>query len=118
MKEIESPEPKGSQVLIRVQSAGVCHSDIHLWDGGYEASQGQFLSATERGVKISVNSRTRNSRICRRFGRGGLYYISREEPVHSIYENADFSPKAIKDSIREGELKTTTEILEHMEKNE
>jgi NTE family protein len=46
----------------------------------------------------------------------GVYYISREEPVHSIYENADFSPKAIKDSIREGELKTT-EILEHMEKN-
>jgi NTE family protein len=46
----------------------------------------------------------------------GVYYISREEPVHSIYENADFSPKAIKDSIREGELKTT-KILEQMEKN-
>jgi NTE family protein len=45
----------------------------------------------------------------------GVYYISREEPVHSIYENADFSPKAIKDSIREGELKTT-KILEQMEK--
>jgi NTE family protein len=47
----------------------------------------------------------------------GDYYISREEPVHSIYENADFSPKAIKNSIREGELKTT-EILEHLGKNE
>jgi NTE family protein len=46
----------------------------------------------------------------------GVYYISREEPVHSIYENADFSPKAIKDSIREGELRTT-KILEQMEKN-
>jgi NTE family protein len=46
----------------------------------------------------------------------GVYYISREEPVHSIYENADFSPKAIKDSIREGELKTT-KILEQMKKN-
>ena len=46
----------------------------------------------------------------------GVYYISREEPVHSIYENADFSPKAIKDSIREGELKTT-KIIEQMEKN-
>jgi NTE family protein len=45
-----------------------------------------------------------------------VYYISREEPVHSIYENADFSPKAIKDSIKEGELKTT-KILEQMEKN-
>lgn len=36
----------------------------------------------------------------------GVYYISREESVHSLYENADFSPATIKDSIREGELKT------------
>ena len=36
----------------------------------------------------------------------GVHYISRDEPVHSIYENADFSPKVIKDSIREGEFKT------------
>jgi NTE family protein len=36
----------------------------------------------------------------------GVYYISRDEPVHSIYENADFSPKSIKDSIKEGEMKT------------
>jgi len=36
----------------------------------------------------------------------GVYYISRDEPVHSIYENADFSPKAIKESIKEGEQKT------------
>jgi NTE family protein len=46
----------------------------------------------------------------------GVYYISREEPVHSIYENADFSPKAIKDSIREGELKTN-KILDEIAKN-
>ena len=30
----------------------------------------------------------------------------RDETVHSIYENAEFSPKVIKDSIREGESKT------------
>jgi NTE family protein len=35
-----------------------------------------------------------------------VHYISREEPVHSFYENADFSPAAIKDSIKQGELKT------------
>ncbi len=35
----------------------------------------------------------------------GVYYISRDEPVHSIYENADFSPKAIKNSIKESEMK-------------
>jgi NTE family protein len=42
----------------------------------------------------------------------GVHYISRDEPVHSFYENADFSPKAIKDSIKQGELKTTQIIDE------
>jgi NTE family protein len=45
----------------------------------------------------------------------GIHYISRDEPVNSIYENADFSPKTIKDSIKEGELKTT-QILDEITK--
>jgi NTE family protein len=45
-----------------------------------------------------------------------VYYISRDEPVHSFYENADFSPKVIKNSIREGEMKTN-KILDEIEKN-
>ncbi|MDW0138018.1 MAG: hypothetical protein QOK70_09605, partial [Nitrososphaeraceae archaeon] len=45
----------------------------------------------------------------------GVHYISRDEPVHSFYENADFSPKAIKDSIKQGELKTT-QILDEVGK--
>ena len=35
-----------------------------------------------------------------------LYYISRDEPSPSLYENADFSRDTIKDSIKNGELKT------------
>ena len=45
----------------------------------------------------------------------GVHYISRDEPVHSIYENADFSPKTIKGSIREGEVKTN-QILDQISK--
>jgi NTE family protein len=45
-----------------------------------------------------------------------IHYISRDETVHSIYENADFSPKVIKDSIREGESKTK-QILDEIAKN-
>jgi NTE family protein len=45
-----------------------------------------------------------------------VHYISRDEPVHSIYENADFSPESIKDSIREGESKTN-QILDEIAKN-
>jgi NTE family protein len=36
----------------------------------------------------------------------GVYYITRDEPFPSLYENADFSLNTIKGSIRDGELKT------------
>src|SRR5215213_9223774 len=54
VQELETPRPKGSQVLIKVQSSGVCHSDIHLWEGGYEGIEGQFLKTTDRGVKYPL----------------------------------------------------------------
>jgi alcohol dehydrogenase, propanol-preferring len=54
LQELETPKPKGSQVLITVESSGVCHSDIHLWEGGYEGTEGQFLKATDRGVKYPL----------------------------------------------------------------
>jgi D-arabinose 1-dehydrogenase-like Zn-dependent alcohol dehydrogenase len=31
--EHETPEPQGSQVLMKVDACGVCHSDVHLWEG-------------------------------------------------------------------------------------
>jgi propanol-preferring alcohol dehydrogenase len=52
--QLETPKPKGSQVLIKVESSGVCHSDIHLWEGGYEGPGGQLLKTTDRGVKYPL----------------------------------------------------------------
>jgi alcohol dehydrogenase, propanol-preferring len=54
VQDLETPEPKGSQVLVKVLASGVCHSDIHLWEGGYEGPGGQFLKTTDRGVKYPV----------------------------------------------------------------
>jgi propanol-preferring alcohol dehydrogenase len=54
IEETKTPKPKGSQVLVKVQSSGVCHSDIHLWEGGYEGPEGQFLKTTDRGVKYPL----------------------------------------------------------------
>jgi propanol-preferring alcohol dehydrogenase len=39
---------------VKVLASGVCHSDIHLWEGGYEGPGGQFLKTTDRGVKYPV----------------------------------------------------------------
>jgi alcohol dehydrogenase, propanol-preferring len=49
VQDLETPKPKSSQVLVKVLSSGVCHSDIHLWEGGYEGPGGQFLKTTDRG---------------------------------------------------------------------
>lgn len=54
VQEFETPKPRGSQVLIRVESSGVCHSDIHLWEGGYQGLEGQFLKTTDRGVNYPL----------------------------------------------------------------
>ena len=54
IKETELPKPNSSQVLIKVQSAGICYSDIHLWEGGYEGPGVQFLKTTDRGVKYPL----------------------------------------------------------------
>jgi propanol-preferring alcohol dehydrogenase len=34
LKEVDqpTPQPAGTQVLIKVKAAGVCHSDLHIWE--------------------------------------------------------------------------------------
>lgn len=54
ISESENPRPQGTQVLLKVKSEGVCHSDLHLWEGGYDLGDGQFLKVTDRGVKYPV----------------------------------------------------------------
>jgi alcohol dehydrogenase, propanol-preferring len=54
IQELQTPKPKGSQILIKVQSEGVCHSDVHVWEGYYEGIGGQPLKTTDRGVKYPL----------------------------------------------------------------
>lgn len=54
LKDLEIPKPKDSEVVVKVKAVGVCHSDLHLWEGGYDAGSGSFLKATDRGVKFPV----------------------------------------------------------------
>lgn len=41
--EATPPEPKGTEVLIRIATCGVCHSDIHLHDGYFDLGGGRKL---------------------------------------------------------------------------
>jgi L-iditol 2-dehydrogenase len=33
MEEIPDPHPAGNQVLVRVRAAGLCGTDVHMWEG-------------------------------------------------------------------------------------
>jgi alcohol dehydrogenase/propanol-preferring alcohol dehydrogenase len=57
LKEFDqpTPEPSGTQVLIKVKAAGVCHSDLHIWEGGYDLGHGRKpLSLKDRGIALPL----------------------------------------------------------------
>jgi len=51
-REYPDPEPQGEEVLLRVEAAGVCHSDVHIWDGHFDLGDGRRISLESRGVHL------------------------------------------------------------------
>jgi alcohol dehydrogenase/propanol-preferring alcohol dehydrogenase len=49
---LPTPEPRGTQVLLRVTHCGVCHSDLYFQDGYYDLGGGKRLSLKDRGVSL------------------------------------------------------------------
>jgi alcohol dehydrogenase/propanol-preferring alcohol dehydrogenase len=54
LAEREAPKPEGTQVRLRVRAAGVCHSDLHIWEGGYDLGHGKRLSLQQRGIPLPL----------------------------------------------------------------
>jgi propanol-preferring alcohol dehydrogenase len=52
--ECPTPEPKGAEVLLRMTAAGVCHSDIHIWEGVYDLGSGNKMTLKDRGVTLPL----------------------------------------------------------------
>jgi D-arabinose 1-dehydrogenase-like Zn-dependent alcohol dehydrogenase len=50
----ETPTPKGTEVLVKLQYCGVCHSDVHIRDGYFDLGGGQRLNMSERGMNPPV----------------------------------------------------------------
>jgi D-arabinose 1-dehydrogenase-like Zn-dependent alcohol dehydrogenase len=44
---IDCPVPRGSEVLVRIERCGVCHSDLHLHDGYFELGGDRRLDITK-----------------------------------------------------------------------
>ena len=71
---VQRPSPRGSEVLVRIERCGVCHSDLHLQDGYFflggdkklDVSAGRTLPFTLgheiAGVIESVGADSRDRR--------------------------------------------------------
>lgn len=54
INDLPIPVASGPQTVIQVKATGVCHSDLHLWEGGYDLGAGEQMKVTDRGVKYPV----------------------------------------------------------------
>lgn len=52
--ELPTPEPRGTEVLLEVTHCGVCHSDLHIWEGHYDLGGGRQMSLKDRGVVLPL----------------------------------------------------------------
>ncbi len=54
VRDYPNPKPEGTQVLVKVEAAGVCHSDIHIRQGYFDLGDGERSVLEERGAKLPL----------------------------------------------------------------
>ncbi|MBT3787710.1 MAG: alcohol dehydrogenase catalytic domain-containing protein [Alphaproteobacteria bacterium] len=42
----DDPQPVGAEVVVRISGCGVCHSDLHIWDGHFDMGGGNKADIT------------------------------------------------------------------------
>jgi len=49
----EAPEPQGTEVLLRITGCGVCHSDLHTWEGFFDLGAGRRTQAGGKNLPLT-----------------------------------------------------------------
>ena len=52
--ELPTPEPTGTEVLLETTYCGVCHSDLHIWEGRYDLGGGKVMNLKDRGLSLPL----------------------------------------------------------------
>ncbi len=59
--QVQEPRPAGNEVLIRVRAAGLCGTDIHMWEGSNQEGTFPFIPGHEwAGEVVEVGSDVRS----------------------------------------------------------
>ncbi|MDH5670534.1 MAG: alcohol dehydrogenase [Myxococcales bacterium] len=51
-KELPTPEPTGTEVLLKTVAAGVCHSDVHIHEAKFDLGEGKVMPAGFPGMTL------------------------------------------------------------------
>ena len=56
IEDVEISKPGPREVLVRLKAVGVCHSDVHFWDGNFPVEMPVILGHESAGVVEQVGS--------------------------------------------------------------
>jgi D-arabinose 1-dehydrogenase-like Zn-dependent alcohol dehydrogenase len=54
LREYPTPTPEGTEVLLRVTAAGICHSDLHINDGYFDLGEGKRVELGKLGAQLPL----------------------------------------------------------------
>jgi D-arabinose 1-dehydrogenase-like Zn-dependent alcohol dehydrogenase len=54
LREQPTPTPQGTEVLLRVTAAGICHSDLHINDGFFDLGEGRKAELGKLGARLPL----------------------------------------------------------------
>jgi NTE family protein len=96
------------KTLHSIQMSRTVTRYLRLIDDLYQMLEKQFRSEKKEDKKNFEKISARYKKISEEHGAEikDVFYITRTEPFPYLYENADFSVDAVKNSIKDGELKT------------
>jgi NTE family protein len=96
------------KTMHNVQMSKTITYYLRLINDLYEMLEDHFSSEKKEDIEKFEKIRSRYKKVSKDHGAEikRVHYITRSEPLPSLYENADFSADTIKTSIKDGELKT------------
>lgn len=53
-RDYPTPTPTGTEVLLRVTAAGICHSDVHINDGFFDLGDGKRAELAKLGAELPL----------------------------------------------------------------
>jgi propanol-preferring alcohol dehydrogenase len=54
LREQPTPDPNGTEVLLRTTASGICHSDIHIMDGFFDLGEGKRAELAKLGARLPL----------------------------------------------------------------